>query len=95
MKDQIGSRIELRLGDPGESEIDRKRAHQVPRDRPGRGLSRDGLHMLIALPRLDGVESTTGLAEAVVRVGDMLRHRHGESGFRQPDRRGELLEARR
>jgi len=45
----------------------------------GRGLSRDGLHMLIALPRLDGVESTTGLAEAVVRVGDMLRHRHGES----------------
>ena len=79
LKDQIGSRIELRLGDPGESEIDRKRAHQVPRDRPGRGLSRDGLHMLIALPRLDGVESTTGLAEAVVRVGDMLRHRHGES----------------
>ena len=79
LKDQIGSRIELRLGDPAESEIDRKRAHQVPRDRPGRGLSRDGLHMLIALPRLDGVESTTGLAEAGVRVVDMLRRRHGES----------------
>ncbi|ORW98011.1 secretion protein EccC [Mycobacterium sp. IEC1808] len=50
LKDQIGSRIELRLGDPADSEIDRKRARDVPHDRPGRGLSRDGLHMLIALP---------------------------------------------
>jgi S-DNA-T family DNA segregation ATPase FtsK/SpoIIIE len=50
LKDQIGTRIELRLGDPADSEIDRKRAHDVPHDRPGRGLSRDGLHMLVALP---------------------------------------------
>jgi S-DNA-T family DNA segregation ATPase FtsK/SpoIIIE len=50
LKDQIGTRIELRLGDPADSEIDRKRAQQVPGDRPGRGLSRDGLHMVIALP---------------------------------------------
>jgi DNA segregation ATPase FtsK/SpoIIIE, S-DNA-T family len=78
-KDQIGSRVELRLGDPAESELDRRRAQQVPRGRPGRGLARDGLHMLIALPRLDGIESTTGLAEAGVRAADMLRLRHGES----------------
>lgn len=50
LKDQIGTRIELRLGDPADSELDRKRAQQVPHDRPGRGLSRDGLHMVIALP---------------------------------------------
>jgi DNA segregation ATPase FtsK/SpoIIIE, S-DNA-T family len=50
LKDQIGTRIELRLGDPADSEIDRKRANEVPRDRPGRGLSRDGLHMIIARP---------------------------------------------
>jgi S-DNA-T family DNA segregation ATPase FtsK/SpoIIIE len=50
LKDQIGTRIELRLGDPADSEIDRKRARDVPHERPGRGLSRDGLHMLIALP---------------------------------------------
>jgi S-DNA-T family DNA segregation ATPase FtsK/SpoIIIE len=50
LKDQIGTRIELRLGDPADSEIDRKRAQDIPHDRPGRGLSRDGLHMLIALP---------------------------------------------
>jgi DNA segregation ATPase FtsK/SpoIIIE, S-DNA-T family len=50
LKDQIGTRIELRLGDPADSELDRKRAHEVPRDRPGRGLSHDGLHMVISSP---------------------------------------------
>ena len=53
LKDQIGTRIELRLGDPADSEFDRRRAHQVPERNPGRGLSGDGLHMVIALPRLD------------------------------------------
>ncbi|SPM28755.1 type VII secretion protein EccCa [Mycobacterium terramassiliense] len=50
LRDQIGTRVELRLGDPADSEIDRRRAQQVPLDRPGRGLSREGLHMVIALP---------------------------------------------
>ncbi len=50
LRDQIGTRIELRLGDPTDSELDRKVAQHVPHDRPGRGLSRDGLHMVIALP---------------------------------------------
>jgi S-DNA-T family DNA segregation ATPase FtsK/SpoIIIE len=50
LKDQLGTRIELRLGDPADSEVDRRRAREVPQDRPGRGLSRDGLHMLIARP---------------------------------------------
>lgn len=48
LRDQIGTRIELRLGDPADSELDRKRAREVPRDRPGRGLSHDGLHMAIS-----------------------------------------------
>src|SRR6202042_3798403 len=50
LKDQIGTRIELRLGDPADSEFDRKRAHEVPRDRPGRGLSHGGLHIVISSP---------------------------------------------
>jgi S-DNA-T family DNA segregation ATPase FtsK/SpoIIIE len=50
LKNQIGTRIELRLGDPADSEIDRRQAQQVPLDRPGRGLDREGLHMMIALP---------------------------------------------
>jgi S-DNA-T family DNA segregation ATPase FtsK/SpoIIIE len=76
LKDQIGTRIELRLGDPADSELDRRRAQQVPEGKPGRGLSHDGLHMVIALPRLDGADSSSGLAEAGMRVGEMLRRRH-------------------
>ncbi|CQD07009.1 putative ESX-4 secretion system protein [Mycobacterium lentiflavum] len=62
LRDQIGTRIELRLGEPADSELDRKRAHEVPRDRPGRGLSHDGQHMVICRP----IEA------------DELRSRHGE-----------------
>ena len=50
LKDQLGTRIELRLGDPADSEVDRRQARQVPSERPGRGLCGDGLHMMIALP---------------------------------------------
>lgn len=49
LRDQLGTRLELRLGDPGDSEIDRHRARQVPR-RPGYGLTGEGLPMVIALP---------------------------------------------
>jgi DNA segregation ATPase FtsK/SpoIIIE, S-DNA-T family len=62
LKDQIGTRIELRLGDPADSELDRRRAQLVPEGRPGRGLSDDGLHMAIALPD--------------IRTEEILRTRH-------------------
>ncbi len=38
MRDMFGSRLELRLGDPLDSEIDRRIAALVPQGRPGRGL---------------------------------------------------------
>ncbi|MGH8965304.1 MAG: type VII secretion protein EccCb, partial [Actinomycetes bacterium] len=57
LKDLLGTRVELRLGDPGESDIDRRVAVNVPQGRPGRGLSRDKLHFLAALPRIDAVTS--------------------------------------
>ncbi|OMC08802.1 type VII secretion protein EccCb [Mycolicibacter heraklionensis] len=50
LRDLIGTRIELRLGDPAESELDRRQAQQVPQGRPGRGLTHDGMHMLLARP---------------------------------------------
>jgi S-DNA-T family DNA segregation ATPase FtsK/SpoIIIE len=52
LRDLLGSRLELRLGDPGESEIDRRGAANVPERTPGRGLTRDKLHFLAAVPRL-------------------------------------------
>ncbi|BBX06280.1 ESX-4 secretion system protein EccC4 [Mycolicibacterium aichiense] len=50
LKDQIGTRIELRLGDPIDSEMDRKQAALVPIGMPGRGITGDGNHFLIAMP---------------------------------------------
>jgi S-DNA-T family DNA segregation ATPase FtsK/SpoIIIE len=53
LKDSIGTRIELRLGDPAESEMDRKRARQLLQSPPGRGLTREGREFVIALGRFD------------------------------------------
>jgi len=50
LKDQIGTRIELRLGDPAESEMDRKRARQLAQSPPGRGITREGREFVIAVP---------------------------------------------
>ncbi|MDI3390505.1 type VII secretion protein EccCa [Streptomyces sp. B-S-A8] len=64
LKDMLQNRIELRLGDPTESEIDRKVAQNVPAAVPGRGLTQEKLHFMTALPRVDGSSETEDLAEA-------------------------------
>lgn len=55
LKDHIGTRIELRLGDPSESEMDRRRAHLLTTCPPGRGLTRDGKEFVVARPELDRI----------------------------------------
>jgi S-DNA-T family DNA segregation ATPase FtsK/SpoIIIE len=65
LKDLVGSRLELRLGDATDSEIDRRAAQNVPASAPGRGLSPRQLHMLTALPRIDGSGDPSSLAEGV------------------------------
>jgi S-DNA-T family DNA segregation ATPase FtsK/SpoIIIE len=54
MRDQIGTRLELRLGDPVDSAIDLRVAGTVPQV-PGRGLTWEKGHFLAGLPRIDGV----------------------------------------
>jgi DNA segregation ATPase FtsK/SpoIIIE, S-DNA-T family len=63
LKDQIQSRLELRLGDAMESEFDRKVAQNVPPGAPGRGLSPDRLHFLTCLPRIDGSAEVADLSD--------------------------------
>ena len=65
VRDLFGTRLELRLGDPYESEIGRAAAGNVPAGAPGRGLTRDGLHFLAAVPRIDGQVTAAGLPEAI------------------------------
>jgi S-DNA-T family DNA segregation ATPase FtsK/SpoIIIE len=73
LKDLIQTRLELRLGDPTDSEIDRKQAANVPAGQPGRGLSAKRLQMLAALPRIDGSSDVAALVDGVddmvARVG--------------------------
>jgi S-DNA-T family DNA segregation ATPase FtsK/SpoIIIE len=68
VKDMIGTRFELRLGDPSDSGIDRRAASNVPANRPGRGLAPDALHMLTALPRVDGRQTVDDLADGVTAM---------------------------
>jgi S-DNA-T family DNA segregation ATPase FtsK/SpoIIIE len=51
LRDLCGTRLELRLGEAGDSEVDRRRAAAVPA-RPGHGLAPDGAPMVFAAPRL-------------------------------------------
>ena len=64
LKDAIGTRLELRLGDPMESEMDRRVAAEVPQGVPGRGVTRQKLHTLGAVT--DGPPEE--LAAAIARA---------------------------
>ena len=64
-RDLFGTRLELRLGDPMDSEIDRKVAALVPSGRPGRGLVPGKLHFLAGLPRIDGRADAESLGDGV------------------------------
>lgn len=57
LKDQLGTRIELRLGEPAESEMDRKAARHLVDSPPGAAITRDGRVAAIALPRLDALDT--------------------------------------
>ncbi|HWC79854.1 MAG TPA: type VII secretion protein EccCa [Pseudonocardiaceae bacterium] len=63
LRDVLGTRFELHLGDPIESEVGSRVAAKVPAI-PGRGITMDKLHFLTALPRIDGRGATDDLAEA-------------------------------
>ena len=80
-RDLFGTRLELRLGEPVDSEIDRKQAELVPTGRPGRGLMPPIFHVLGALPRIDGDADASDLATG---VDDLVRRVaaawHGPAG---------------
>ncbi|WGL52750.1 type VII secretion protein EccCa [Nocardioides sp. BP30] len=73
MRDLLGTRLELRLGDATDSEIDRKIAGLVPAGRPGRGLVPQKLHFLGALPRIDGDQHSTTLGDGVEDLIERVR----------------------
>ncbi|MFD7297930.1 type VII secretion protein EccCa [Streptomyces sp. NPDC059897] len=65
LRDQLLNRVELKLGDPMESEFDRKKMEAVPLGMPGRGLTPDKLSSLGALPRIDASSEVETLGQAI------------------------------
>lgn len=73
VKDMLGTRVELRLGDPIDSEVARRSAELVPIGRPGRGINSERLHILIGLPRLDSSSTVEDLPAAVAGAVEAVR----------------------
>ncbi|MFB7473487.1 type VII secretion protein EccCa [Kitasatospora sp. NPDC056184] len=71
LRDQLGTRLELRLGDSIDSMINMRAAATVPRI-PGRGLTEERLHFLTALPRIDGQGGADDVAEGVADLVDAV-----------------------
>jgi S-DNA-T family DNA segregation ATPase FtsK/SpoIIIE len=72
-RDQLSTRIELCLGDPADSEMDRKRARLLGARPPGHGITHEGLEFVIALPSADGMEATALAARYPGQVAPRVR----------------------
>jgi type VII secretion protein EccCb len=64
VRDYLGTKIEFRLGDVNDTQIDRA-TREIPANRPGRAMSIEKHHLMIGVPRFDGVHSAEHLVEAL------------------------------
>jgi S-DNA-T family DNA segregation ATPase FtsK/SpoIIIE len=71
MRDQIGAKLELRLGDAVDSAIDLRLAATVPAA-PGHGLTADKLMFLGALPRIDGIRDPDTVPAGTKALASMV-----------------------
>ncbi|STZ60836.1 type VII secretion protein EccCa [Mycolicibacterium tokaiense] len=78
VKDMMGTRVELRMGDPMDSDVGRKFAELVPVGRPGRGMSADRLHILIGLPRLDSSSDVEDLPAGAAAACEAVHTHYGD-----------------
>jgi S-DNA-T family DNA segregation ATPase FtsK/SpoIIIE len=70
VRDLFGTKLELRLSDPSGSLLNPRSAAKVPERSPGSGVAPNGLHLLVALPRIDSRQDTADLAAG---QGEMVR----------------------
>ena len=64
IRDYLGTKIELRLGDVNETQIDRM-TREIPVNRPGRAISMEKHHLMMGVPRLDGVHGVANIVPAI------------------------------
>jgi S-DNA-T family DNA segregation ATPase FtsK/SpoIIIE len=76
VRDLFGSRLELRLGDPSDSVVNRRAAEQVPDRAPGRGMvmhpsdRTKGLHLLTVRPEVSTIGDTAALVKSIATAWD-------------------------
>ncbi|WP_300265926.1 type VII secretion protein EccCa [Microbacterium sp.] len=63
LRDQLGTRVELKLGDPIDSVHGMRKAATVPQ-LPGRGINAENMHVLAGVPRIDGRSTADSVATA-------------------------------
>ncbi len=81
VRDYLGTKIEFRLGDVNETQIDRI-TREIPINRPGRAVSTEKHHLMIGVPRLDGVHSAEALVPAMSSAVQEIAARHTEEAPR-------------
>lgn len=88
VRDYLGTKVEFRLGDVNETQVDRI-TREIPLNRPGRAISSERHHLMIGVPRLDGVHSAEGLVPAISAAVEEIAARHTDEAPRVrvlPDR---------
>ncbi|RZT24522.1 type VII secretion protein EccCb [Mycobacterium sp. BK558] len=81
VRDYLGTKVEFRLGDVNETQVDRI-TREIPINRPGRAVSTEKHHLMIGVPRLDGVHSAEGLVQAMAAAVREISARHTEEAPR-------------
>ncbi|KUI24369.1 peptidase S49 [Mycobacterium sp. IS-1742] len=75
VRDYLGTKIEFRLGDVNETQIDRI-TREIPANRPGRAISMEKHHLMMGVPRLDGRHSTADLVPAITSAVARIAAQH-------------------
>ncbi len=75
--DALGTKLELRLGDPAETLSKREAAKTLPLDRPGRGITREGDLFQLALPSWAATPGPDGEA---VAISEAIAHARAAAG---------------
>jgi len=75
VRDYLGTKVEFRLGDVNETQVDRM-TREIPANRPGRAISTEKHHLMMGVPRLDGVHSADDIVEAISAAVEHIASLH-------------------
>ena len=93
VRDYLGTKVEFRLGDVNETQVDRM-TREIPANRPGRAISMEKHHLMMGVPRLDGVRSADDIVAAMSAAVEHVASLHTDAGAAGPRAAGTGVPAR-